>query len=49
MLIGKSVVSPSHVQTDVIAFLYISLMRVMYLVGTLCFAKTYHMTSLGTL
>ena len=49
MLIGKSVVSPPHVRTNVIAFLYISLMRVIYLVGTLCFSKAYHMTFLGTL
>ena len=47
MLIGKSVVSPPHVRTNVIAFLYISLMRVMYLVGTLCFSKAHHMTFLG--
>ncbi|KAG2582845.1 hypothetical protein PVAP13_6KG182506 [Panicum virgatum] len=49
MLIGKSVVSPSHVRTNVVASLYISLMRVMYLVGTLCFSKTHRMTFLGTL
>ncbi|KAG2655211.1 hypothetical protein PVAP13_1NG546101 [Panicum virgatum] len=49
MLIGKSVVSPSHVRTNVVASLYISLMRVMYLVGTLCFFKAHHMTFLGTL
>ena len=49
MLIGKSVVSPSHVRTNVIASLYIFLMRVMYLVETLCFYKAHHMTFLGTL
>ncbi|KAG2641174.1 hypothetical protein PVAP13_2KG166064 [Panicum virgatum] len=49
MLIGKSVVLPSHVRTNVVASLYISLMRVMYLVGTLCFSKAHHMTFLGTL
>ncbi|KAG2661473.1 hypothetical protein PVAP13_1KG506126 [Panicum virgatum] len=49
MLIGKSVVLPSHVRTNVIASLYISLMRVMYLIGTLCFSKDPHMTFLGTL
>ncbi|KAG2608139.1 hypothetical protein PVAP13_4NG282300 [Panicum virgatum] len=49
MLIGKSVVLPSHVRTDVVASLYISLMRVMYLVGTLCFSKAHHMTFLGIL
>ncbi|KAG2580760.1 hypothetical protein PVAP13_6NG363350 [Panicum virgatum] len=49
MLIGKSVVLPSHVRTNVVASLYISLMRVMYLVGTLCFSKARHMTFLGTL
>ena len=49
MLIGKSVVSPPYVRKNVIAFLYISLIRVMYLVGTLCFSKAHHMTFLGTL
>ncbi|KAG2533702.1 hypothetical protein PVAP13_9NG021651 [Panicum virgatum] len=49
MLIGKSVVSPLYVRTNVFAYLYISLMRVMYLVGTLCFSKAHHMTYLGTL
>ena len=49
MLIGKSVVLPSHVRTNVVASLYISLMRVMYLVGTLFFSKAHHMTFLGTL
>ncbi|KAG2653385.1 hypothetical protein PVAP13_1NG454100 [Panicum virgatum] len=49
MLIGKSEVSPPHVRTNVIASLYISLMRVMYLVGTLCFTKAHHMIFLGTL
>ena len=44
MLIGKSVVLSSHVRTNVVASLYISLMRVMYLVGTLCFSKAHHMT-----
>jgi len=39
MLIGKSVVLPSHVRTNVVASLYISLTRVMYLVGTLCDAS----------
>ena len=47
MLIGKSVVLPSHVQTNVVASFYISLMRV--LVGTLCFSKAHHMMFLGTL
>ena len=42
-LIGKSVVLPSHVRTNVVASLYISLMRVMYLVGTLYFSKAHHM------
>ena len=49
MLIGKSVVSPSHVRTNVLTFLYIFLMRVMYFVGTLWFSKAHHMTFLGTL
>ncbi|KAG2637024.1 hypothetical protein PVAP13_2NG490109 [Panicum virgatum] len=49
MLIGKSLVSPPQVRTNVIAFMYISLMRVMYLVGTLCFSKAHHMIFLGTL
>ena len=49
MLIGKSVVSPSHVRTNVVTSLYISLMRVMYLVGTLCFSKAHHMIFLDTL
>ena len=49
MLIGKSVVLPSHVQTNVVTSLYISLMRVMYLVGTLYFSKAHHMIFLGTL
>src|SRR6185503_7844974 len=49
MLIGKSVVLPSHVRTNVVASLYISLMRVMYLVGTFCFSKAHHMIFLGTL
>ena len=49
MLIEKSVVSPPHVRTNVITFLYISLMRVMYLVGTLCFSKAHHMIFLSTL
>ena len=48
MLIEKSVVWPSHVRTNVVASLCISLMRVMYLVGTLCFSKAHHMTFLGT-
>ncbi|KAG2633944.1 hypothetical protein PVAP13_2NG255803 [Panicum virgatum] len=49
MLLGKSVVLPSHVRPNVVASLYISLTRVMYLVGTLCFSKAHHMTFLGTL
>src|SRR6185437_10892007 len=49
MLIGKSVVLPSHVRTNVVASLYISLIRVMYLVATLCFSKAHHMTFLDTL
>ncbi|KAG2614789.1 hypothetical protein PVAP13_3NG008300 [Panicum virgatum] len=49
MLIGKSVVLTSHVRTNVVASLYISLIRVMYLVETLCFSKVHHMTFLGTL
>ncbi|KAG2617970.1 hypothetical protein PVAP13_3NG258104 [Panicum virgatum] len=49
MLIGKSVVLPSHVRTNVVASLYIFLMRVMYLIRTLCFSKAHHMIFLGTL
>ena len=54
MLIGKSVVLPSHVRTNVAASLYISLMRVMYLVGTISprpttwhFSVLCHMSSQG--
>ena len=39
MLIGKSVVSPSHVRTNVVASLYIFLTRVMYIVEILCFSN----------
>jgi hypothetical protein len=49
ILIEKSLVSLSLIQTLVTTLLYISLMRIMYFVETLRFCKAHHMTFLGTL
>jgi hypothetical protein len=49
MLIGKTFVSPSVVQTLVTSLTYISLMNVTYFVGTLCLSNAHHTRFLGIL